>query len=197
MTTLRFTGDWLPLYGGLAALLLGAAAFALCHRETKHAGSKTARLLPWLRAAAVALLILILTGPVLHHRHTLGTQTKLVLLVDNSQSMSVSDPELGLARKIAIAQSLHLLPPELKSNQLVNGSADRKTSAALERLDAMPRAERLRAALLDGGAGSLLARLAEHFDISQAELSRLHGPVGLSLGAKTPATAAEPVKPKP
>lgn len=171
MTTLRFTGDWLPLYGGLAALLLGAAAFALCHRETKHAGSKIARLLPWLRAAAVALLILILTGPVLHHRHTLGTQTKLVLLVDNSQSMSVSDPELGLARKIAIAQSLHLLPPELKSNQLANGSADRKTSAALERLDAMPRAERLRAALLDGGAGSLLARLAEHFEVELAALN--------------------------
>ena len=33
-------------------------------------------------------------------------------------------------------------------------------------------------------------RLAEHFDISQAELSRLHGPVGLSLGAKTPAEIA-------
>ncbi|MEY3445314.1 MAG: hypothetical protein RIR45_69 [Pseudomonadota bacterium] len=33
-------------------------------------------------------------------------------------------------------------------------------------------------------------RLAEHFDISQAELSRLHGPVGLSLRAKTPAEIA-------
>ena len=33
-------------------------------------------------------------------------------------------------------------------------------------------------------------RLAEHFDLSQEQLSRLHGPVGLALGAKTPAEIA-------
>jgi xanthine dehydrogenase accessory factor len=33
-------------------------------------------------------------------------------------------------------------------------------------------------------------RLAEHFDLSEAELARLHGPVGLALGAKTPAEIA-------
>ena len=33
-------------------------------------------------------------------------------------------------------------------------------------------------------------RLAEHFDLSQAELARLHGPVGLRIGAKTPAEIA-------
>ncbi len=33
-------------------------------------------------------------------------------------------------------------------------------------------------------------RLAEHFDMSEAELARLHGPVGLALGAKTPAEIA-------
>jgi len=34
------------------------------------------------------------------------------------------------------------------------------------------------------------ARLAEHFGLSEAALSRLHGPVGLRLGAKTPAEIA-------
>ncbi len=34
------------------------------------------------------------------------------------------------------------------------------------------------------------ARLAEHFGLSEAALSRLHGPVGLNLGAKTPAEIA-------
>lgn len=33
-------------------------------------------------------------------------------------------------------------------------------------------------------------RLAEHFDLSQSELARLHGPVGLAIGAKTPAEIA-------
>jgi len=33
-------------------------------------------------------------------------------------------------------------------------------------------------------------RLAEHFDLSAGELARLHGPVGLALGAKTPAEIA-------
>jgi xanthine dehydrogenase accessory factor len=33
-------------------------------------------------------------------------------------------------------------------------------------------------------------RLAEHFELTEAELARLHGPVGLRLGAKTPAEIA-------
>jgi xanthine dehydrogenase accessory factor len=33
-------------------------------------------------------------------------------------------------------------------------------------------------------------RLAEHFGLTEAQLSRLHGPVGLNLGAKTPAEIA-------
>ena len=33
-------------------------------------------------------------------------------------------------------------------------------------------------------------RLAEHFEMTQAELGRLHGPVGLRIGAKTPAEIA-------
>ena len=33
-------------------------------------------------------------------------------------------------------------------------------------------------------------RLGEHFDLTEPELARLHGPVGLALGAKTPAEIA-------
>jgi xanthine dehydrogenase accessory factor len=38
--------------------------------------------------------------------------------------------------------------------------------------------------------GTRKARLAEHFGLSEAALLRLHGPVGLNLGAKTPAEIA-------
>jgi xanthine dehydrogenase accessory factor len=34
------------------------------------------------------------------------------------------------------------------------------------------------------------ARLSEHFDLTEAQLARLHGPVGLRLGARTPAEIA-------
>jgi xanthine dehydrogenase accessory factor len=33
-------------------------------------------------------------------------------------------------------------------------------------------------------------RLAQHFNLSEQALARLHGPVGLALGAKTPAEIA-------
>jgi xanthine dehydrogenase accessory factor len=38
--------------------------------------------------------------------------------------------------------------------------------------------------------GTRKARLVEHFGLTEAALSRLHGPVGLNLGAKTPAEIA-------
>lgn len=65
------------------------------------------------------------------------------------------------------------------------------------KLDDMALIEALRSgAFYVGALGSVRSqaarrqRLAEHFELSQAELGRLHGPVGLSIGALTPAEIA-------
>ena len=47
--------------------------------------------------------------------------------------------------------------------------------------------------LLEGkgiGSRAVKARLIEHFDMTEADFAKLHGPVGLRLGAKTPAEIA-------
>jgi xanthine dehydrogenase accessory factor len=65
------------------------------------------------------------------------------------------------------------------------------------KLDDMALMEALKSAAFYVGAlgsqrnqGVRKQRLAEHFDLSADELARLHGPVGLALGAKTPAEIA-------
>ena len=65
------------------------------------------------------------------------------------------------------------------------------------KLDDMALLEALRSnAFYVGALGSRLnqanrkRRLALHFDLSEQELARLHGPVGLAIGAKTPAEIA-------
>ncbi len=65
------------------------------------------------------------------------------------------------------------------------------------KLDDMALMEALKSAAFYVGAlgsqrnqGVRKKRLAEHFDLTSDELARLHGPVGLALGAKTPAEIA-------
>ena len=65
------------------------------------------------------------------------------------------------------------------------------------KLDDLALMEALRSdAFYVGAIGSRLnnqrrrERLAEHFDLSEAELDKLHGPIGLYIGSKTPAEIA-------
>lgn len=115
MSTLRFAGDWPPLLGFTAALVLALAAFLLYQRGLRNIPVPKAWVLPWLRAGAVFLVVLMLTGPVLRHRTTTGILTRLLVFVDSSQSMEVSDSEMDLVRKMAVLRSLGWLPPSLAS----------------------------------------------------------------------------------
>lgn len=107
-SSLRFVGDW-PWWAGLgAALVLGGAAWWMYRRETRDAAPWVRRLLPALRALAVAMIVLMLSGPVLHHRKIIGQLSRLLLFVDGSKSMELSDPSMDPGRKILILQRLGL-----------------------------------------------------------------------------------------
>ncbi len=107
-TSLRFVGDW-PWWAGVAAAcVLGLAALLLYRREML-AGRWWARLLlPGLRALAVFMIVLMLSGPVLHHRKVIGQLSRLLLFVDGSKSMGLTDTSMSTGRKILILQRLGL-----------------------------------------------------------------------------------------
>ena len=108
-TTLRWVGDWPWWAGATVALLLGGIAWLLYRRDT-HAYNRWLRfLLPSLRGLAVILIVLMLSGPVLHHRKVIGQLARLILCIDASESMQLADPSMDAGRKIAIARRLGLL----------------------------------------------------------------------------------------
>ncbi len=107
-SSLRFVGDW-PWWVGLgAALALGAASWLLYRRETHGVRWWLRVLLPTLRSLAVVMIVLMLSGPVLHHRKVIGQLSRLLLFVDGSKSMGLTDSSVDAGRKILILQRLGL-----------------------------------------------------------------------------------------
>jgi hypothetical protein len=108
-TSLRFLGDW-PAWAGIGlALALGAVAWLLYRREMQRQTGWLRVLLPTLRALAIAMMVLMLAGPVLHHRKIIGQLSRLFLFVDGSASMGLSDASMDAGRKLSILQRLGLL----------------------------------------------------------------------------------------
>ena len=110
-TTLRWLGDW-PWYIGLtAASVLALVAWLLYRREAGGMRPAFRILLPLLRALAVFLIVVLLGGPVLHHRKVIGELARLVILLDGSESMQLADPGMDSGRKIQILERLGMLDP--------------------------------------------------------------------------------------
>ena len=95
MGNLRFAGDISPIIAVTLVLLAAGLVLWIYLRETRQIESPYNYLIPGLRAAAVALTILILAGPVLHRRLTVGTLGRVVFAIDVSQSMDLKDDESG------------------------------------------------------------------------------------------------------
>ena len=90
-TTLRFAGDWptLPVLG--LAVVLSLLMWWLYRREPRNSGGAAAGLPAILRALAVFILIVALAGPVLRHVTTIRQLGRVVIAVDASGSMKLTD----------------------------------------------------------------------------------------------------------
>jgi uncharacterized membrane protein len=122
-TSLQFTGDWNPWLGIFVGLVLAVAAWFLYRRETYRRGDARRWILPTLRAVAVFLVVLVLTGPVLHHEKIIRELGRLFVFVDASKSMELTDEDMQPERKVASMQSMGMLPRGAAFEEAAQASA--------------------------------------------------------------------------
>ena len=109
----------------------------------------------------------------------------------------VCDPREEYAMNLPGVQRLVGMPDDVVRELLPDAHTAIVALTHDPKLDDMALLEALKsAAFYVGALGSRRnqttrkQRLAEHFDLSAEELARLHGPVGLAIGARTPAEIA-------
>lgn len=140
MTTLRFAGDISLWPGLLLAVVVAVMAWRFYRREGFELSKRMRIILPTLRSLAFLLGVLILTGPVLHHRKTIGEPGKVRIYVDGSSSMNLADRHLNVARKLRIAREQQWLADGRIDFSLADFSD--QLSASLQRDLMMERDER-------------------------------------------------------
>lgn len=102
-------------------LVVAVIIITFAYRRTDKPLSRRLRaILIALRAASVCLLLICLLEPTLTAREEVHRKANLLILVDDSQSMSVTDPNESVARIDAVKETL--APGE---NSLMTGLADR------------------------------------------------------------------------
>lgn len=111
MTSIRFVGD-LSLWIGLAAaLVVGLLSWRYYRHESFDLPHRLRWFLPLLRSLAFFLGVMVLTGPVLHHRKIIGELGRVTVYVDASQSMGLLDRHISDGRKLLIAERQAWLEP--------------------------------------------------------------------------------------
>lgn len=196
--SLQFNG-LLPLWLGLSlAAIMSLLSFRYYLRETRTLSGRLRWLLPTLRSLAFLLTVLVLAGPVLHHRTIVGEPGRLDLYLDGSASMQLTDGHMPVSRRIAAAISHGWLDAAQTSPD------DPAVKAAVTLFDETPRWQRLEQALT-GGQPSVLQQLQQLHEVrvlllqgSQAVpvsaelLSVLTAPAAESNAANAGNTAAVP-----
>ena len=111
-TTIRFVGD-VPLWIGLIlSLAVGVLSWRYYRRECFDLSGSLKWFLPMLRTSAFVLGVLILLGPVLHHRRVIGNLGQVKIYADESQSMTQHDRQMTIRRKLKIAHQFGWLDAE-------------------------------------------------------------------------------------
>ena len=90
-TTLRFTGDWPVVPVVAVALGLSLLMLWLYRREIRFHSSRFASVPALLRSVAVFLLVMALAGPVMRHVTTYRQLGRVIIAVDASASMKLTD----------------------------------------------------------------------------------------------------------
>lgn len=153
-TTLRFTGDYPVLAVWALAFGLAAAMWFLYRREFRFNGSPLGWVPAALRSAAVFILVLALSGPVLRKETTQRQLGRVILAVDTSASMNLEDEP--------VAQAAKATPPGATASDGTNLEVRSTSQARLTRAQQ----------LLLGGTTPLLKKLTETQDV---ELVLLRG----------------------
>jgi xanthine dehydrogenase accessory factor len=142
------------------------------------------------------------TALVTHH----GPQWRLLIIGAGQLTQYLANMALGLDYQVLICDPRHEYQPEIPGAILTREMPDdvvmsfapdgHSAIVALThdpKLDDLALMEALKSpAFYVGAIGSRVnqakrkARLAEHFDVTPEQLARLHGPVGLNIGARTP-----------
>ena len=111
--SLNFAGELDPLICMLIVLIASGLAWWLYRRETKAAATAPLhKLLPLLRAGAVALIVLTLAGPTLKNISEKGQRGRVMVFLDGSESMTIKDEHMSPGRKLLLAERHGWLPAD-------------------------------------------------------------------------------------
>jgi hypothetical protein len=178
----------------LAAVAVGAAVLWLYPPQVRGLGRPWRWAIPALRAAALGALVVSILKPVAARPKSAAERGAVVVLVDRSASMGVSDVGRSDADKVALADGLGMLPAGVRSDpvQGLLGELDRlrglcddlmRTQRELEiarlagqGVEAARRRMARAAEAYHAAAGQLIARAPE-----MAAESKLRGPLSRLL----------------
>ena len=164
---IRFANLRTPFYGLLFLLAAGALAYAVWwfyKREPEYCRMWRRRTLAALRYAGLLVLLLIIAGPVLEMTVAGKMRGKVVVLIDNSKSMSRIDKYRRPEDKLAVAHVLGSQPLTVTDGRRV-GPESEKEMAALTRMD-------LVRAIFANKEFDFLNQLQKHYEVEMWSFAR-------------------------